>query len=188
MIPLSKYLDKQFTVARTISKKILLFDVDDTLIHTTARIGIRKDGEIVKWISNDVYNTYKLKKGEKFDYSEFSDPKILRKETFTKYWDTLKREYAKGTHIGIITARPIGNEIRKFFLKNGVDIKKELVFAVGDPNYPFQGSVQEKKAHTIEFLSKLGYETFIFFDDNEENLKSAKAMERLGIKIHTVKA
>ena len=187
MLSLSKYLNKQFTVGGTASKKLIIFDVDDTLIHTTAKVGVRK-GDDVKWIDNSEFNDYKLKRGETFDFSQFEDPKILRKETFTKYWDTLKREYAKGTHIAIITARSIGNEIRKFFLKNGIDIKKELVFAVGDDKYPFQGSVQEKKSQTIEFLSRLGYNTFIFFDDNEENLKQAKNLEhKLNIKIHTVK-
>ena len=73
-------------------------------------------------------------------------------------------------------------------MKNGIDIKKELVFAVGDPSYPFEGTVQQKKAQTSELLSKLGYNTFIFFDDNEGNLEQAKNLEhKLNIKIHTVK-
>lgn len=188
MISLSKYLSKQFTVAGTSSKKILLFDVDDTLINTTARIGIAKDEQIIKWISNSEFNDYHLGRGESFDFREFNSKKILNKETFTKYWNTLKREYNKGTHIGIITARSIGNEIRKFFLRNGIDIKKELVFAVGDPKYPFQGTIQQKKAQTIELLSKLGYNTFVFFDDNEDNLKQAKQLEhKLNIKVNIVK-
>ena len=61
MIPLSKYLNKQFTVAGTTSKKLIIFDVDDTLIHTTAKIGVRK-GDDIKWIENSEFNDYKLKK------------------------------------------------------------------------------------------------------------------------------
>lgn len=188
MLPLSKYLNKQFTAGGTVSRKLLIFDVDDTLIHTSARIGIVKDGEITKYISNQEYNDYRLKPGESFDYSEFNDTDILSHESFTKYWKTLKREYARGTHISIITARSIGPQIREFFLKHGIDIKRELVFAVGDKHYPFPGSIQERKAKTIELLHRIGYNTFVFFDDNEGNLESAKQLERkFDIKIHTVK-
>lgn len=79
--------------------------------------------------------------------------------------------------------------IRRFFLKNGIDIKDELVFAVGDPRLGLAGSIQEKKATIIRELVALGYHTLVFFDDNEGNLEAAKALEKeLGIKIHTVKA
>ena len=191
MRSLSSYLKTQtrFTVGGTISDKLLIFDVDDTLINTTASIWVMKDNKPIKKLSNSEYNNYQLKDGEWFDYREFDDPKILHKETFTKYWDTLKREYSKGTHISILTARSIGNEIREFFLNNGIDIKQQLVFAVGDSNMGMTGSVQDRKAKIIGVLALLGYKTMVFFDDNEGNLNAAKALEKkFNIKIHTVKA
>ena len=42
------------------------------------------------------FNDYVLKPGESFDFGEFDDPNILAGSAFTKYWDTLKREYRKG--------------------------------------------------------------------------------------------
>ena len=191
MKSLSSYLKLHgnFTVAGTKSEKLLIFDVDDTLIHTSAKIWVMKDDEHIKTLTNAEYNDYKKKPGEWFDYREFNDPKILSRETFTRYWSTLKREYRKGTHISIITARNDARMIRRFFLKNGIDIKDELVFAVGDPRLGLAGSVQEKKATIIRELVVLGYHTLVFFDDNEGNLEAAKALEKeLGIKIHTVKA
>ena len=191
MRSLSSYLKTQtrFTVGGTISDKLLIFDVDDTLINTTASIWVMKDNKPIKKLSNSEYNNYQLKDGEWFDYREFDDPKILHKETFTKYWDTLKREYSKGTHISILTARSIGDEIREFFLNNGIDIKQQLVFAVGDSNMGMTGSVQDRKAKIIGELALLGYKTMVFFDDNEGNLNAAKALEKkFNIKIHTVKA
>lgn len=191
MQSLSSYLrtHNQFTVGGTTSDKLLIFDVDDTLIHTTASILVMKGDKPIKKLTNAEYNDYRLKPGEWFDYSEFDDPKILRKETFTKYWDTLKREYAKGTHISILTARSIGSEIREFFLHNGIDIKPQLVFAVGDPKLGLTGSVQDRKAKIIGDLALLGYKTIVFFDDNEGNLQTAKALEKkFNIKIHAVKA
>ena len=191
MRSLSSYLKTQtrFTVGGTISDKLLIFDVDDTLINATASIWVMKDNKPIKKLSNSEYNNYRLKDGEWFDYREFDDPKILHKETFTKYWDTLKREYSKGTHISILTARSIGDEIREFFLNNGIDIKPQLVFAVGDSNMGMTGSVQDRKAKIIGELALLGYKTMVFFDDNEGNLNTAKALEKkFNIKIHTVKA
>lgn len=190
MKPLSSYiLTRQFTVAGTRSSKLLIFDVDDTLIHTTAHIWVMKDGKCVKKIPNSEFNDYVLQRGESFDFREFDDPKILSKESFTKYWTTLKREYNKGTHISILTARNNSVMIRRFFLRNGIDIKPALVFAVGDPTLGVSGSIQQKKAQVISHLSRLGYDTLIFFDDNEGNLEAAKSLEsKLHIKIHTVKA
>lgn len=189
MLSLSNYLEREFTVNGTKSNRIILFDVDDTLIHTTARIGIKRDGKIIKKISNSTYNEYTLKPGEEFDYSEFDDPKILYNEEFTKYWKTLKREYNKGTHIGIITARGDGDMIFNFFKKNHIEIKKELVFAVGDPKMKLNGSIADRKSNVISKLVSLGYKTFVFFDDNETNLRFAKELENKyhKIKIITVK-
>lgn len=191
MRSLSTYLNEsigRFTVAGTVSDKLLIFDVDDTLIHTSANILIMKNGKHINTISNTQFNTYKLKPGESFDFREFDDAELLSKETFTKYWDTLKREYNKGTHISILTARNDIDMIRNFFLTNGIDIKMELVFAVNDPRLNLFGSVAEKKAVIIKRLSKLGYKTLVFFDDSEDNLHAAKSLEnKFDIKIHTIK-
>ena len=119
MLSLSDYIAREFTVNGTRSTRIILFDVDDTLIHTTAQIGILKNGKYIKKITNSEFNEYILKPGEKFDYSEFDDPEILDNEQFTKYWKTLKREYRKGTHIGILTARGDCNMIYDFFKRKG---------------------------------------------------------------------
>lgn len=187
MISLYDYIKKDWTVGGRKSSKLLIFDLDDTIIHTTANINVLKDGKIVKTLTNTEYNTYERKPGEYFDYSEFADPTILNHERFTKYWKTLKREYMRGTHISIITARPDDTMIRKFFLRHGIDIKPELIFAVGSPNFLYSGSTAQKKAKVIELLSGLGYDTMIFFDDSEENLKAAKALTKSNLKIHTVK-
>lgn len=188
MLSLSDYIAKEFTVNGTKSSRIILFDVDDTLIHTTAQIGIIKGGKIIRHISNTEFNEYVLKPGENFDYSEFDDPKLLDNEEFTKYWQTLKREYRKGTHIGILTARSNCDMIYNFFKKKGIEIKKELVFAISDPKMQLTGSVAKRKSTIISKLAWLGYKTFIFFDDNEENLKIAKDLEKIyKIRVITVK-
>lgn len=176
-----------FTVAKSKSDKIILFDLDDTIINTTAEITLYKNGKLIRTMPNAEFNDYVLKPGESFGFEQFDNPDILNKETFTKYWETLKREYRKGTHVGILTARSDSKMIKRFFLSKGISIKEELVMAVNDPVLGLSGSVQQKKAEAIEILADAGYKTFIFFDDNEPNLKAAKALEnKFNIKVHTV--
>lgn len=190
MISLKQYILEQFSVAGTTSNKILLFDVDDTLIKSDVKVYVMKNGEIVNRLSSEDYNTYKLKPGESFDYSEFDDEHILNKSQFLKYWDTLKREYSEGTHIGILTARADKDMIYRFFKSKGFTIKNELVFAISDPKLKLKGNtIEERKASAIETIIKYGYNTIVFFDDNQDNLNKAKKLEqRYDIKIHTIKA
>lgn len=192
MIELKEHLKDKiqlgFSVNKTSSNKIILFDLDDTLIHTTAEINVLKAGKVIKRLTNSEFNDYTLKRGEAFDFVEFDDPDILAQSKFTKYWNTLKREYNKGTHVGILTARSDCSMIKKFLLDNGIRIKDELVMAVGDPALGLSGTIQNKKAEAIGILASVGYDTFIFFDDNEANLKSAKELEKkYRITVQTVK-
>jgi hypothetical protein len=181
-------IQQGFTVGNTTSNKIILFDLDDTIIDTIAEIGVVKGGKVIKRLPNAEFNDYVLGPGESFDFGEFDDPILLDQSPFTKYWNTLKREYRKGTHIGILTARSDCRMIKEFFLKNGIRIKDELVIAINDPSLGLKGSIQEKKTEAIRILAGVGYDNFIFFDDNEPNLKSAKSLEsQLNIKVTTVK-
>lgn len=178
MRSLKSYLGSTgFSVNGSVSAKIILFDVDNTLIHTTAKIGVRRNGKLMKHLTDQEYNDYILKAGETFDFSEFADPDILNNEALTPYWNTLKREYRKGTHIGILTARGDCDLIRNFLIKKGIDIKKSLIFATDDPRLGLSGRVQDRKAEVITRLYNLGYRTFVFFDDNDNNLRSVKKME-----------
>ena len=192
MISLKEHLKDRiksgFTVNKTISDKIILFDLDDTIIHTTAEIYIVRNGERVRKMSNGEFNDYVLKPGESFDFGEFDDPTILACSAFTKYWNTLKREYRKGTHVGILTARSDCDMIKQFFLDNGIRIKDELVMAINDPSLGLKGSIQQRKSEAIGILANAGYKLFVFFDDNKANLESAKELEKTyDITVKTVK-
>jgi FMN phosphatase YigB (HAD superfamily) len=192
MISLNEHLKNKiqfgFTVNHTKSDKIMLFDLDDTIIHTTAEIMVIKNGVCIKKLSNTEFNNYTLKQGESFDFGEFEDPNILASSKFTPYWNTLKREYNRGTHIGILTARSNCDMIKKFFLNNGIRIKDELIIAINDEQLGLNGTIHERKAEAISILANAGYKLFIFFDDNEPNLIAAKKLEnKYDITVKTVK-
>ena len=170
------------------SDKVLVFDVDDTLIKSNAKVYVRKNGKIIKKLNTQEYNTYKPKPNEEFTYEEFGDLNKMLEADITPYFKTMEREYNKGVHISILTARANKKLIHEFFIqKSNIDINPKLIFTVGDDMSDL--SVSEKKAKCIRTLVEYGYKTLIFFDDNVENLNEVKSMgERLGIKIHTIKA
>ena len=192
MKSLREYITEQFTVAGTKSDKILLFDIDDTLISSDVKVHVMKDGKLVRKLSSSEFNNYHLKHGEEFDFCEFNDEELLNSRSyFLKYWNTLKREYNEGVHIGIITARSNAEMFHKFFINNGIDIKRELIFAINDPSLKLDGdTIEQRKTNAINRLIRWGYKTFVFFDDNKDNLKTAKELESKykNIHIHTVKA
>ena len=97
----------------TDSKKVglTIFDIDETLFHTEAKVQVLKEGNIVKILDNQKYNSYKLKEGESFDYGQFKSAKIF-KETSTPIAKVIKRakriiHFAtrKGSKVIIVTAR-----------------------------------------------------------------------------------
>lgn len=181
---------KRFTAGGTISNRILLFDIDETLLKSDAKIYVYKDNEIVRTLTPEEFNFDHLNSGESYDFNEFSDIKVLMRSVMLPYWNTLQREYRRGTHIGILTARSNIKMIDQFFNSKGIDIKDDLIFAVGDETLDLTSKdIEDRKAECVERLFEVGYNTFIFFDDNQNNLNSVKKLEnKLPIKIHTIKA
>ena len=58
-------------------KGLTIFDVDETLFHTTARIQVKKDGKVISDLDNIEFNNYKLKSGEEYDFGQFKSAKIF---------------------------------------------------------------------------------------------------------------
>ena len=51
---------------------LYVFDIDDTMFHTTAKVGVMdKSGKIIKRLSSADFTDYKLAPDERYDYSEF---------------------------------------------------------------------------------------------------------------------
>ncbi len=191
MKDLARYLTEKFSVAGTVSDRLLVFDLDDTLIRSKANVVVKRGLKRIELTPSE-YNDYRWQPGDIVDYSQFRSDEILDSADLTRYWRTLEREYKKGTHICILTARGDQDMVWRFFKRKGIEIKNELCIAVEDPKYGFTGSVAQKKQEAIESLVNLGYRTFVFFDDSQENLDHAKSLEKdfssIGVKIKTVKA
>jgi hypothetical protein len=184
---------KSFREFRDESKGSLnIFDIDDTLFHTTAQITVKKDGKVVKKLTNAEYNTYRLKAGESFDYSEFKDAAKFYKESrpitrmINKAKEIVNRMNNPLSRTIIITARANFDNRDKFlatFRKYGFPIDKVYVERAGnmtDIDLP-----AEKKAVIISKYLKGGdFKKVRLFDDSMSNLRT---FLRLKTQFPTVK-
>lgn len=181
--------NKRFSIKGESKDRILIFDMDDTILKSASTIDVYKNGKLIRQLSTSEFNDYKLKPGEEFDFSQFNSVEGLLSAELLPYWDTLVREYNKGTHIAIVTARSDKYAVQEFLTKNHINIKEPLIIAVNDIHSYYQGNTAERKKQAIEEIVAVGYKTLIFFDDNDDNLKFAKQLEdEYPIKVKTVKA
>jgi FMN phosphatase YigB (HAD superfamily) len=156
-------------IARTLfmeSKKLRIFDFDDTLVKTNSFIYItHKDGKKSK-LSPGEYAVYKEIPDDKYDFSDFqkvTDPKLIK-----GYVELLKRMAASdsGRTIYILTARAAYKPVYDFI--RSVGIRNIEVVALGDNN-------PEKKADWIEAKVKdEGYDDVFFVDDSLKNVDAVR--------------
>jgi|SRR6056300_1324987 len=182
MLNFKEYTNKQFK-----DNGLTIFDIDDTLFHTTAKIAVIKDGKKIKDLTNQQFNTYKLKAGEKFDFGQFKDADKFYRESqpIHKMLDKAKailRNVGKkpGSRIVVITARNDFNNKQKFlktFTKYGLDMRKIRVERAGKINDI--SNVALKKVVIIRnYLNTGNFKRVRLFDDSMANLRAFLAMKR----------
>lgn len=161
--------------------KLVIFDLDDTLIKTDAKIKIvdRKTGRVLKEMTPQEFNTFESSpKRHILNFEDFLSPEILRQGKFIReIFNKLKAYYKERTPVSIVTARSSSDLVRNFFLDLGIDIHPQLVIAINDPQYDYKGSIAERKKEAIRDLVDLGFKHLTFFDDSEDNLRLAKEVE-----------
>ena len=178
-IQMFKSLNEQNESSSKSGFGLTIFDIDDTLFHTTAKIAVKKDGKIVRELSNQEFNTYQLKKGEEFDYRQFRDAKKFKEEskpihkTFQKAKSILRNVVNKpGSQMIILTARNDFDDKETFldtFRQYGFDIDKVRVERAGKIS---KLSPAHAKYVIIYNYLKQGKFTHVrLFDDSVANLK-----------------
>lgn len=161
------------------SDKIIIFDLDDTLVKTDAKIRIlnAKTHEVIKELTPEQFNNFVKKKHHVMDFDDFDSPALLRQgRVIHEIFEILKSSYQEGIPVAILTARSDSELVRNFFLENGIDIHPDLVIAINDPQFKYTGSIAERKKKAIEDLVDDGYTNLTFFDDNEDNLRLAQSV------------
>ncbi len=167
------------------SRGLHVFDVDDTLFHTTAKVKVKKGDKHVASLSNAEYNTHTLPPGHSYDFSEFRSAEKFDTESKPNQRMLLKmrrlHDKAKksGGKVIINTARADFDDKDRFldaFRKQNVDIDNIHVHRAG--NMKGEGTVAQKKTEIIRQQLKNGDYTHVsLHDDSEDNLKHFLALK-----------
>lgn len=172
-------------------ERIVIFDLDDTLIKTDAKIKIvsRVTKKVIREMTPDEFNSFENNSSHILNFDDFDCPEILRQGEFIHFiFNKLKNYYSRGIPVSILTARSSSDLVRNFFLHNKIDIHPDLVIAINDPKFNYNGNIAERKQKAISDIIDSGYTNLTFFDDNDENLRLAMEVNGyMGAKIKLVK-
>jgi FMN phosphatase YigB (HAD superfamily) len=155
-------------IARTLfmeSKKLRVFDFDDTLVKTTSFIYVTHRNGMKTKMTPGQYAKYDARDGDEFDFKDFQQ--VKRPELIKGYVELLRRMVNSGgsREVFILTARAAERPVSQFIKDLGINGVK--VIALGDNN-------PEKKADWIEDRVKEGYDDVFFVDDSEKNVTAVR--------------
>ena len=153
------------------SKKLSIFDFDDTLVSTNAKIHITHGSGEKETLTPAEYAVYTPQDGDEFDFSLFSgtikDPEIIKKN-FQLFLQVLNKS-RKGRRTAILTARENPIPVKNFLKKQGIEGIEIIALGSSDP---------QDKADWIEDQAKAGWNDIRFMDDSSKNIASVRAMAK----------
>ena len=162
--------------------RLVIFDIDDTLVNTTTKVGVRRDGRLVKQLNSHDFTHYELQPGEEFDFGGFRDAR----EFFTQarpipgMMKQLKRDIESGNKVIMLTARSDFNDRDVFldtFRQYGIDMDRIHVYRAG--NLVTKAATEEKKKIILKhLLGKHAYEKVIMYDDSVPNLNAFLSLKQ----------
>lgn len=156
-------------VARSLfveSKKLRVFDFDDTLIKTDSYIYITHSNGKKSKLTPGQFAVYNAKPGDSFDFNDFhavKNPKIIK-----AYFEVLKRvtKDASGKGVFILTARAAYKPIYDFIKDSG--IKDVYVVALGSNDPEHKADWIEKKIKDEKI------DDVYFIDDSPKNVDAVR--------------
>lgn len=174
---LNAYLKKHKDEVRTLN----VWDIDDTLGKTDAKVVVMKDGKIYKTLAPGEYNNYKLQPGEELDFSQFRSGKIFR-DTFKPINNVLDRakeivwSQSENSHSIIITARADFDDHKEFiqaFRDHGFPIDHVYVERSGNLSKlkPSSPAHINKGVILKKYLKSGKWDRVRMWDDHEKNLE-----------------
>lgn len=152
-------------------RKTYIYDLDNTLIDTSAKVIVRNCKKfIVGFLTSNEYNKLNSIEGDndvRYDYSQFRTLSYLTMEPKTFLFDEMRKNYEDGHNIYIITARPTQHIIWKWLTKNKVCIDKRNVLCYKS----IRESVAAFKSKVLNnILSKEESSEYHVYEDDEYNI------------------
>ena len=176
-------LNEKFT-----TDKILIFDLDDTIVVSAAKIVVKDidTGEQYE-LTPEEFNDYTKSPNHVLDFDQFKSLEIMKAgKMIDRYFKILTKNYKKGVAIGVITARDDQNMVYEWFRYHlGFHIKREFIWAVNDPKSGLSGDIKTRKKEAMKWFVEQGYTDIRFFDDDKNNIRLIKELDRelKGVKI-----
>lgn len=174
---------------------ISVFDVDETLFNTYANIIIRDEttGNEIKRLTNQQFNGYTLKAGEKFDFSEFRDSEkfVKTSKPIKSTIEQVHKEYSNpDTMIVFLTAREnfdSNTTFKSLFKVYGIQVKDRRVTFELSGNLKQGGTSDKKKFIVDKFIRRFSPKTVKIWDDHLPNLKIADDLSKTYPNIEFIK-
>jgi len=174
---------------KTIKRKAYVFDFDETLVKTTAKVHVIKNGKRYKSITPEEFNHYKKEEDEKYDMSDFIDPRIILNATKYKMWPALENihnanKFGKSDSvIYILTARSDAAQIpiHNLFKRHSIDIPIDNIITIGSDDGLWIDIPTEKEKVLTALVTM--YDVY-FFDDSEDNIELANKIP--GVKTRLI--
>ena len=167
------------------SGTLTIFDIDETLFHTKAKVAVVKDGKVVRMLDNQEFNTYERKPGEEYDFREFKSAEVFR-NTSTPVVRMIEKAKAivkakKNPHSRAIicTARADFDDKKMFlqtFRDHGLPIDSMHVERAG--NLGIDSSAEAKKVVFRKYLNTQNYIKTRLYDDAMSNLKAFLELQK----------
>ena len=161
------------------SGTLTIFDIDETLFHTKAKVAVVKDGKVVRMLDNQEFNTYKRKAGEEYDFREFKSAEVFRKTStpivnmIAKAKAIVKAKNNPASRAIIVTARADFDDKKMFlqtFRDHGLPIDQMHVERSG--NLGIDSPAEAKKVVFRKYLNTKNYTKTRLYDDAMSNIKA----------------
>ena len=155
-------------------RKAFVFDFDDTLATTTARIKVMDGAGLVTHVQPRDFSNFKLNVGEYFDFTEFRDDRFIKDAdpTFLMY---LAQEVSEEDQdVYILTAREddSADAIQSFLATHNVNAK--TIHCVGGT----KETIPEKKREMLlTIMAK--YDKIYYYDDSPDNIETAPEGDKI---------
>lgn len=158
---------------------LTIFDVDETLFHTKAKVKVVKGGKVVRELDNQEFNTYERKPGEEYDFGQFKNAEYFRTSStpvtrmIEKAKAIVKAKKNPHSRAIIVTARADFDDKEMFlqtFRDHGIPIDDMHVERAG--NLGIDSSAEAKKIIFRKYINTKNYVKLRLYDDAISNLQA----------------
>jgi len=163
------------------SSKLVIFDIDDTLVYTQTQVHVVRNGRIVRSLNSHDFTHYRLQPGERFDFEDFRNAREFfdNAKPNIPMLNQLKRDIDTSNKVVMVTARADFDDKELFlntFRKYDIDMSKVHVYRAGNLT---MGNTEERKKHIIRsLLDKGNFSKVIMYDDAKPNLEHFVQLKR----------